>query len=81
MTLNTKIITLVIASFLLSVCASGQKSEDSNPSLESAIRSKIQGIDFQLSSSSLDEKNVLPYSWKKRNYCFKWKLIRKRLSF
>ncbi|MBE8363125.1 tetratricopeptide repeat protein [Leptospira borgpetersenii] len=56
MTLNTKIITLVMASFLLSVCASGQKSEDSNLSLESAIRSKIQGIDFQLSSSSLDEK-------------------------
>ncbi|WP_078129301.1 LIC12587 family lipoprotein [Leptospira alexanderi] len=56
MTFNTKIITLVVLSFLLSVCTSGQKSVDSDPSQESAIRSKIQGIDFQLSSSPLDEK-------------------------
>ncbi|WP_078127267.1 LIC12587 family lipoprotein [Leptospira alexanderi] len=55
MTFNTKIITLVVLSFLLSVCTSGQKSVDSDLSQESAIRSKIQGIDFQL-SSSLDEK-------------------------
>ncbi|WP_078124076.1 LIC12587 family lipoprotein [Leptospira alexanderi] len=56
MTFNTKIITLVVLSFLLSVCTSGQKSVDSDLSQESAIRSKIQGIDFQLSSSPLDEK-------------------------
>ncbi|OLY65397.1 tetratricopeptide repeat protein [Leptospira santarosai] len=56
MAFNTRIIILVITSLLLSVCTSGQKSADSNPSQESAIRSKIQGIDFQLSSSHSDEK-------------------------
>ncbi|EMF84106.1 hypothetical protein LEP1GSC188_0443 [Leptospira weilii serovar Topaz str. LT2116] len=56
MTFNTKVITLATVSLLLSVCTSGQKFVDSDSSQESAIRSKIQGIDFQLSSSPLDEK-------------------------
>lgn len=56
MKFNTKVITLATVSLLLSVCTSGQKFVDSDSSQESAIRSKIQGIDFQLSSSPLDEK-------------------------
>ncbi|RHX80642.1 hypothetical protein DLM76_10705 [Leptospira yasudae] len=55
MTLYKKILTLVII-LLLSACASGQKSVDSGLSQESAVRSKIQGIDSQLSVSNLDEK-------------------------
>ncbi|WP_061216551.1 tetratricopeptide repeat protein [Leptospira weilii] len=56
MKFNTKVITLATVSLLLSVCTSGQKFVDSDSSQESVIRSKIQGIDFQLSSSPLDEK-------------------------
>lgn len=54
MTFNTTIIT-VITLFLFN-CTSGQKTVDSGLSQELVIRSKIQSIDSQLSSSQLDEK-------------------------
>ncbi|EMG20466.1 hypothetical protein LEP1GSC124_5288 [Leptospira interrogans serovar Pyrogenes str. 200701872] len=43
----------------ISGCTSSQKTVDSGLSQELVIRSKIQSIDSQLSSSQLDEKNVL----------------------
>ncbi|PJZ52692.1 tetratricopeptide repeat protein [Leptospira adleri] len=55
MALDKKILTLVTI-FVLTACASGQKSVDNGLSQESAVRAKIQGIDSQLSISSLDEK-------------------------
>ncbi|WP_232371671.1 tetratricopeptide repeat protein [Leptospira ainazelensis] len=54
MALDKKILTLVTI-FVLTACASGQKTVDNGGSQESAVRAKIQGIDSQL-SIPLDEK-------------------------
>lgn len=56
MTFNTTIITVITLFLFISGCTSSQKTVDSGPSQELVIRSKIQSIDSQLSSSQLDEK-------------------------
>ncbi|UOG61352.1 tetratricopeptide repeat protein [Leptospira noguchii] len=56
MTFNTIIITVITSFLFISNCTSSQKTVDSGLSQELVIRSKIQSIDFQLSSSQLDEK-------------------------
>ncbi|APH42382.1 Uncharacterized protein A9P81_2793 [Leptospira interrogans serovar Copenhageni/Icterohaemorrhagiae] len=57
MTFNTTIITVITLFLFISGCTSSQKTVDSGLSQELVIRSKIQSIDSQLSSSQLDEKN------------------------
>ncbi len=56
MTFNTTIITVITLFLFISGCTSSQKTVDSGLSQELVIRSKIQSIDSQLSSSQLDEK-------------------------
>ncbi|TQE79711.1 lipopolysaccharide assembly protein LapB [Leptospira noguchii] len=56
MTFNTIIITVITSFLFISNCTSSQKTVDSGLSQELVIRSKIQSIDSQLSSSQLDDK-------------------------
>lgn len=56
MTFNTTIITVITLFLFISGCTSSQKAVNSGLSQELVIRSKIQSIDSQLSSSQLDEK-------------------------